>query len=263
MSEEQTGELSGKVIFLTGGGQGIGRECAKAYHRAGAIVAVADINLEAAKDTVERSLGGAGLAVHCDVASGPSVAAAIATTIDHLGKLDAIHNNAAISVPSKPLHETSESQWQRLLDINLKSIYYTTLHGIELLKHSRGCILNTASMVGELGQESHAVYVATKGAVIALTKAMALDYAPFGIRVNAICPAAVWTPLLREWVQEQANPPGAEDFLNHIHALGYCPDGDVVADVAVFLLSDQARFMTGVALPVSGGAELGYRRLGL
>ncbi len=91
-------------------------------------------------------------------------------------------------------------------------------------------------MVGELGQENHAVYVATKGAVIALTKAMALDYAPFGIRVNAICPAAVWTPLLREWVQEQANPAGTEDFLNHIHALGYCPDGDVVADVAVFLL---------------------------
>ena len=115
-------------------------------------------------------------------------------------------------------------------------------------------------MVGELGQENHAAYVATKGAVIALTKAMALDYAPFGIRVNAICPAAVWTPLLREWVQEQPNPAGAEDFLNHIHALGYCPDGDVVADVAVFLLSDQARFMTGVALPVSGGAELGYRR---
>jgi meso-butanediol dehydrogenase / (S,S)-butanediol dehydrogenase / diacetyl reductase len=256
-------ELSGKVIFLTGGGQGIGRECAKAYHRAGAIVALADINLQAAIDTVERSLGGSGLAIHCDVASGPSVQAAIAIALERLGKLDAIHNNAAISVPSKPLHETSEAQWNRLIDINLKSIYYTTLYGIEPLKHSRGVILNTASMVGELGQENHAVYVATKGAVIALTKAMALDYAPFGIRVNAICPAAVWTPLLREWVQEQPNPTGAEDFLNHIHALGYCPDGDVVADVAVFLLSERARFMTGVSLPVSGGAELGYRRLGL
>jgi NAD(P)-dependent dehydrogenase (short-subunit alcohol dehydrogenase family) len=257
-----SGELSGKVIFLTGGGQGIGRECAKAYHRAGAIVAVADINVDAANDTVARSLGGSGLAIQCDVAGGPSVQAAIAATIEHLGKLDAIHNNAAISIPSRPLHETSESQWNRLLDVNLKSIYYTTLYGIEPLKHSRGCILNTASMVGELGQENHAVYVATKGAVIALTKAMALDYAPFGIRVNAICPAAVWTPLLREWVSEQANPAGAEDFLNHIHALGFCPDGDVVADAAVFLLSERARFITGVSLPVSGGAELGYRRLG-
>ena len=179
-----------------------------------------------------------------------------------MGRLDVIHNNAGISSPSKPLHETTDEQWDRVFDINLKSIYYTTLHGIEALKASRGSILNTASMVGLLGQENHAAYVATKGAVIALTKAMALDYAPFGIRVNAICPAAVWTPLLREWVQEQPNPAGAEDFLNHIHALGFCPEGDVVADVAVFLLSDQARFMTGVALPVSGGAELGYRRLG-
>jgi NAD(P)-dependent dehydrogenase (short-subunit alcohol dehydrogenase family) len=116
-------------------------------------------------------------------------------------------------------------------------------------------------MVGFLGQENHAAYVATKGGLISLTKAMALDYAPFGIRVNAICPAAVWTPLLREWVLEQPDPGAAEYFLNHIHALGYCPEGDVVADAAVFLLSDKARFITGVALPVSGGAELGYRKL--
>jgi NAD(P)-dependent dehydrogenase (short-subunit alcohol dehydrogenase family) len=255
-------ELEGQVIFLTGGGQGIGRECAKAYHRAGAIIAVADIDFAAASDTVERSLGGAGLAIECDIALGASVETAIAVTLARLGRIDAIHNNAAISVPSKPLHETSEAQWERLLNVNLKSIYYTTRYGIEALKHSRGAILNTASMVGELGQENHAVYVATKGAVIALTKAMALDYAPFGIRVNAICPAAVWTPLLREWVTEQPNPAEAEDFLNHIHALGYCPDGDVVADAAVFLLSRQARFITGISLPVSGGAELGYRRLG-
>jgi NAD(P)-dependent dehydrogenase (short-subunit alcohol dehydrogenase family) len=255
-------ELDGQVIFLTGGGQGIGRECAKAYHRAGGIVAIADIDLAAATDTVERSLGGVGLAIECDVASAASVQAAIDATLQRLGKIDAIHNNAAISVPSKPLHETTEAQWDRLLDVNVKSIYHTTCCGIEALKHSRGSILNTASMVGELGQENHAAYVATKGAVIALTKAMALDYAPFGIRVNAICPAAVWTPLLREWVAEQPDPAGAEDFLNHIHVLGYCPDGDVVADAAVFLLSRQARFITGIALPVSGGAEIGYRRLG-
>lgn len=255
-------ELGGKVVFVTGGAQGIGRECAKAYAHAGASVAVVDINAEAAHDTVERLLNGAGLAVQCDVADGESVRVAIATTLQRLGRIDAIHNNAGISTPSRPLHETTEQQWDRMFAINLKSIYLTTLHGIEPLKHSRGCILNTASLVGVLGQENHAAYVATKGAVIALTKAMALDYAPFGVRVNAICPAAVWTPLLREWVQEQPNPIGAEDFLNHIHVLGYCPDGDVVADAAVFLLSERARFITGVALPVSGGAELGYRRVG-
>jgi NAD(P)-dependent dehydrogenase (short-subunit alcohol dehydrogenase family) len=114
-------------------------------------------------------------------------------------------------------------------------------------------------MVGLIGQSNHAAYVATKGGMISLTKAMALDYAPFGVRVNAICPAAVWTPLLREWVNEQACPSDASNALDNLHALGFCPEGDVIADAAVFLLSDHARFITGCALPVSGGAELGYR----
>src|SRR5262249_35035420 len=128
------------------------------------------------------------------------------------------------------------------------------------LKRSSGCILNTASLVGTIGQANHAAYVASKGALIALTKAMALDYAPFGIRVNAICPAGVWTPMLGEWAREQPDPGTIRSYLDHIHALGYCPAGDVVGDAAVFLVSDHARFMTGCILPVSGGAELGYRR---
>ncbi|MBE2239433.1 MAG: SDR family oxidoreductase [Caldilineaceae bacterium] len=256
------GELSGKVIFLTGGAQGIGRECAIAYARAGATVAIADINPDVAQATVADDLRDAGLALQCDVADAASVQAAISQTLARCGRLDAIHNNAAISGPSKPLHETTGEQWDQLFAVNVKSIYHTTLHGLAALKASRGCILSTASMVGALGQENHAAYVATKGALIALTKAMALDYAPFGIRVNALSPAAVWTPLLRQWVQDQPNPVATEDFLNHIHALGFCPEGDVVADVAVFLLSARARFITGVTLPVSGGAELGYRRLG-
>ena len=254
-------ELSGKVIFLTGGGQGIGRECAKAYAQAGAIVVVVDINRDAAHSTVAELTGAGHLALLCDVASATSVATAMQTTLAQCGRLDAIHNNAAISGPAKPVHETTDAQWDQLFAVNVKSVYYTTCYGIEALKASRGCILNTASMVGSLGQENHAAYVATKGALISLTKAMALDYAHFHVRVNGISPAAVWTPLLRQWVLDQPNPTETEDFLNHIHALGYCPDGDVVADVAVFLLSDRARFMTGVTLPVSGGAELGYRRL--
>jgi NAD(P)-dependent dehydrogenase (short-subunit alcohol dehydrogenase family) len=256
-----SGDLEGKVIFVTGGGQGIGRECSGAYAREGAIPVIADIDLAAAITAVEEVTGGVGHAIHCDVGSAISVQAAIQETLERFDRLDAIHNNAGLSSPSKPLHETSEEQWDRVININLRSIYYTTRYGIDALKTSRGSILNTASMVALLGQENHAAYVATKGAVISLTKAMALDYAPFGMRVNAICPAAVWTPLLREWVQEQPNPASAEYFLNHIHALGYCPQGDVVADVAVFLLSDKARFITGVSLPVAGGAELGYRKL--
>jgi NAD(P)-dependent dehydrogenase (short-subunit alcohol dehydrogenase family) len=96
--------------------------------------------------------------------------------------------------------------------------------------------------------------------MIALTKSMALDYAPFGIRVNAVCPAGVWTPTLTKWCSEQPDPTAIHSYLDQIHALGYCPHGDVIADAAVFLLSQKARFITGCILPVSGGAELGYRR---
>jgi NAD(P)-dependent dehydrogenase (short-subunit alcohol dehydrogenase family) len=174
--------------------------------------------------------------------------------------LDGIHNNAGVSSPSKALHETTEAEWDRLHHTNLKSVYWTTHCGIHHLMKQGGAILNTASMVGMIGQSDHAAYVATKGGMIALTKAMALDYAPHKIRVNAICPAGVWTPLLKRWASEQSEPSAIGDYLNRIHALGYCPEPDVIADASAFLLSDQARFITGCALPVSGGAELGYRR---
>ena len=252
-------ELKGKVIFLTGGARGIGRACSTGYAQAGATVVIADIEDQLAHEAAAELPPGAGLMLHCDVSSAQSVQAAVQSTLDRFGRIDVVHNNAGVSSPSKPLDETSEEQWDRLFAVNLKSIFFTTCAALEALKASRGCILNTASMVGLLGQENHAAYVATKGAIIALTKAMALDYAPAGIRVNAICPAAIWTPLLRQWVQEQPDPCNAEDFLNQIHVLGYCPNGDVVADAAVFLVSDRARFITGLAMPVSGGAELGYR----
>jgi meso-butanediol dehydrogenase/(S,S)-butanediol dehydrogenase/diacetyl reductase len=253
-------ELANQVIFLTGGGQGIGRECALAYAREGASVIIADINTAAAENVVTELEGGNHLAVTCEVSNRASVDAAIKAALEHYGRLDAVHNNAGISAPSKPVHETTEDEWDRLQSVNLKSVYLTTCAAIDALKASKGSILNTASMVGVMGQSNHAAYVATKGGMIALTKAMALDYAPFGIRVNAVCPAGVYTPLLREWVSQQPDPAKMATYLNDIHALGYCPEGDVIADAAVFLLSKRARFMTGAIVPVSGGAELGYRR---
>jgi meso-butanediol dehydrogenase/(S,S)-butanediol dehydrogenase/diacetyl reductase len=111
--------------------------------------------------------------------------------------------------------------------VNLKSIFWTTRAAVAELKQSRGAILNTASMVGLIGQANHAAYVATKGAMISLTKSMALDYAPFGIRVNAVCPAGVWTPMLEHWAREQADENAIRGYLDAIHALGYCPSGDV------------------------------------
>jgi meso-butanediol dehydrogenase/(S,S)-butanediol dehydrogenase/diacetyl reductase len=251
--------LDDKVVFLTGAASGIGRECALACVREGASVVVADVDGVKARQTAAE-LGECALAVECDVADGVAVQRAVAAALERFGKIDAVHNNAGISTPSKPLDETTEEEWDRLLSVNLKSLFWTTRAALPALKQSRGTILNTASMVGLIGQANHAAYTATKGAMIALTKSMALDYAPFGIRVNAICPAGVWTPMLEEWAAQQADPAGIHTYLDQIHTLGYCPHGDVIGDAAVFLLSERARFITGCILPVSGGAELGYRR---
>jgi meso-butanediol dehydrogenase / (S,S)-butanediol dehydrogenase / diacetyl reductase len=253
------GLLAGKVILVTGGADGIGRECALGYAREGAHVVIADIHPDKARQTASE-LAQAGLAIRCDAADPGSVQRAVEASIGQFARLDAVHNNAGLSSPSKPLHETTEDEWDRLLVVNLKSVFLTTRFAFGALAASKGCILNTASMVGLIGQVNHAAYVASKGGMISLTKAMALDYAPLGIRVNAICPAGVWTPMLRAWATEQPDPPAIEDYLDRIHALGYCPKPDVVADAAIFLLSDMARFITGCILPVSGGAELGYRR---
>lgn len=253
------GELAEKIIVLTGGGNGIGAECAAAYAREGARVAILDRDLLAAQNTA-KTIGDRCFALRADVADGPSVEAAMAEVLRRFGRIDAVHNNAGIATPSLPLHKTSEADWDLLQSVNVKSVYWTTRFAFPALVASQGSILNTASVVGLIGQSNHAAYVASKGAMISLTRAMAVDYAPFSIRVNAVCPAGVWTPTLERWCAEQPNPAETRHNLDRIHPLGPCPHGDVVADVAVFLLSHRARFMTGCIVPVSGGAELGYRR---
>lgn len=251
--------LSNKVIVVTGGASGIGYECVKAYISEGARVAVLDVQ----RQTMERlgaEPGNADLYLSCDVSDEAQVKTAIAQVERHYGRIDCIHNNAGIATPAKPLHETTVGEWQALMQVNLFSIYLTTRYGLAALQQSKGCIINTSSMVGSIGQANHAVYTATKGAVDALTKSMALDYAAYGIRVNAVAPAGVWTPLLREWAAMQPDTAGTETYLDGIHALGYCPEADVIADACVFLVSEKARFITGCILPVGGGAELGYKR---
>lgn len=251
--------LKDKIIFLTGGSDGIGYECAKKYATEGAKVIIV-ANQKEAVNEVASELGSEHLGIFCDISNPEDVKNAVAETLNKFHHIDAIHNNAGIAEPSKSLHETSDEEWDRLMNINLKGIFHTVRYGFEALKQSKGCILNTSSIVGEMGQEIHAVYTATKGGINALTKSMALDYAKYDIRVNAVAPAGVWTPMLRAWSSEQPNVATIENYLDEIHPLGYCPEGDVVADACAFLLSEQAKFITGCILPVTGGAELGYRR---
>jgi len=254
------GLLQDRVIFLTGGSVGIGWDCAQAYAREGARVVVVARGEAAVAGAVAR-LGDGHMGLCCDVSRDEDVRRAISATLERYGKVDAVHNNAGIGTPSKPLHETTDEEWDAVFSINLKSVLHTTRHSFDALKESKGSILNTSSLVGVIGQETHAAYTASKGGMNTLTKSMALDYARFGVRVNAVCPAGTWTPMLRDWCAQQPNPSGIEHYLDAIHPLGYCPEGDVIADACVFLLSDKARFVTGHIMHVSGGAELGYRRI--
>lgn len=251
--------LEDKIIFLTGGTAGIGLACAEAYVEAGAKVFFLGIDAEEVEAT-KVLLGTKHWGICADVANEDNMAAAMRAVITRYGRIDVIHNNAGVASPSKPLHSTDETEWNTLMDVNVKSILLTTKYGYPHLKETMGCILNTGSLVGAIGQENHAAYAATKGAINALTKSMAIDYAKDNIRVNSVLPAAVRTATLQHWITEQDNPESMNRFLEDIHVLGYCPYGDVIADACVFLVSDKARFITGVNLPVSGGAELGYRR---
>lgn len=251
--------LQDKIIFLTGGSGGIGWDCARAYAAEGAKVVIAAHHKEAVVKAAAK-LGAEHLGIFCDVSHETEVEAAIKQTLARYGKLDAVHNNAGIATPSKPVHTTTDAEWDALFNVNLRSILYTTRYAFDALAASKGSILNTSSLVGVIGQEIHAAYTATKGGMNALTKSMALDYTKHGIRVNAVCPAGAWTPMLRQWCAEQPDPNSTERYLNQIHPLGYCPEGDAIADACVFLLSDKARFITGHLMHVSGGAELGYRR---
>jgi meso-butanediol dehydrogenase/(S,S)-butanediol dehydrogenase/diacetyl reductase len=252
--------LNNKVIFLTGGTEGIGFECAKLYHKSGARLSIISDSAESIEQATAK-LPGDVLFIRADVSLATDMKEAIAETVNKYGQIDVIHNNAGISNPSKAAHETTEEEWDRLFNVNVKGVYNTVRFGINELKKTKGTILNTSSLVGDIGQEIHAAYSATKGAINALTKSMALDYAYYGIRVNAVAPAGVWTPMLRAWSKQQPDPSKVENYLDEIHPLGYCPEGDVVAEACLFLISEGARFITGCILPVSGGAELGYRRL--
>jgi NAD(P)-dependent dehydrogenase (short-subunit alcohol dehydrogenase family) len=254
-----------KVVLITGGASGIGEVSASLFASEGANVVIADRNEEEAsllaiELTVKypATIGiPRAVAIRTDVSQEADVTSLLEQVRQLYGRLDVLYNNASIIMP-KRIEDIESQDFDRLIAVNLKGVYLMIKHSLPLLRASMGTIVNMASLNGLTGQRNNPIYAASKGGIIAMTKSLALDLAPDGIRVNAICPAGVSTPLLEAWTAQQEDPAATVQLLNDMHPLGRPATSAEVAQAVMFLASEKASFITGVALPVEGGASLGY-----
>lgn len=250
-------KLKNKVAIVTGGAKGIGAGITRAFVKEGAFVVVADIDEKAGAKIVTELGGDQTACAKTNVAVSPEVQRLIETTVQSRGRLDIVVNNAGYHI-SKNVEQTSEQEWERIINTNLKSTFLCSKYAIPHLRTTKGCIINISSMVGLVGQSNAGAYSASKGGQIAMTKGMALDFARDGIRVNAICPGWVQTPLVEDWFNQQKDPEAARRYIYSVHPLGRIAGLEEIGRAAVFLASNDASFITGVALPVEGAVTLGY-----
>jgi NAD(P)-dependent dehydrogenase (short-subunit alcohol dehydrogenase family) len=248
--------LAGKTAVITGASTGIGRACALRFAREGARLVLADRQVaeaESLQSEIERA-GGICTVVEADVARRADSERAINMCVERYGSIDILFCNAGITLP-KQLHESEDDEIERLLQVNLLGIVYAARHAIPrmLAQPSGGTMLFTASKTGLVAQTDSPVYCASKGAVVMLAKALALDYATKGIRVNALCPGIIETPMLRQFADSRPDPAAAWASYTTAQPMGRLGTADECADAALWLVSDEASFITGVALPVDGG----------
>lgn len=241
--------LEGKAAIITGGGSGFGAGIARRFAQEGAQVIIADINLDAARSVAE-DVGG--VAHQVDVAQNDSVSDMARAAIGAFGQVDILVNNAGITHLPQAMEEVSEDDFDRVLAVNAKSVYLTARHLVGHMKsHNAGVILNVASTAGVSPRPNLNWYNASKGWMITATRAMAVELAPFGIRVNAINPVAGETPLLKSFMGGDT-PEMREKFLATI-PLGRFSTPEDMANAALFLCSDEASMITGIAMEVDGG----------
>ncbi len=248
-----------QVALVTGAAKGIGKGCALVLAQHGFQIAVADLDEPAGEATAAQigSLGVQSRFVRCDVSQHEQVKDLIASVVESFGRLDILINNAGYHI-SKSVEQTSEQEWDYIINTNLKSVFLCSKYAIPHLRKTRGTIVNMSSMVGLVGQPNAGAYSATKGGIIAMTKGMALDLASDGIRVNCICPGWVQTPLVEDWFGQQPDPEGARKYIYGQHPLGRISTIEEIGRAALFLCSEESSSVTGVALPVDGGVTLGY-----
>jgi NAD(P)-dependent dehydrogenase (short-subunit alcohol dehydrogenase family) len=247
------GWFTGKVALVTGAGSGIGRASALTFAREGARVVVADVVVEGGEETVNliRNTGGEAVFVKADVSQAAEVEALINAAVVTYGRLDCAHNNAGIAGKALTLADDTEENWDRIMAINLKGVWLCMKYEIpQMLKQGGGAIVNTASDAGLIGVRRGGAYVASKHGVVGLTKTAALEYAKAGIRVNAVCPGPIDTPMLQRGASRR---PQIIERMVAAQPGGRLGQPEEIAEAAVWLCSDEASFVTGLPMPVDGG----------
>ncbi len=254
----QPQSYAGKVAFISGGANGIGRATALAFARAGASVAVVDIAADEVAEVVKEieAAGGTALGVHCDVSKSEDIKAALAKTVKAFGGLDIAFNNAGVEQPMIPLVEIEEDAFDRLVAIDLRGVYLAMKYQIPLMKQrGGGCIVNTSSGAGVVGIKGQAAYVAVKHAVVGISKSVALEAIGDNIRVNALCPGVIATPMILDRVSGGTEE-GKKQMEGH-EPIGRLGQPEEIAAAVLYMCSDLAAFMVGHAMVVDGGQTAG------
>lgn len=246
------GMLDNKVALITGAASGIGRECAIALAREGAKIVVSDVAENGGNETVQmvKDAGSDAIFVKTDVANPEEVEALVQKAVDQFGGLHIAVNNAGISGEPSMTADYSIEGWQKVIDINLSGVFYGVKYQIPaMLNSGGGSIINMASILGAVGFATAPAYVAAKHGVVGLTQTAALEYSAQGVRINAVGPGFIRTPLISDLEEDEAS----NDMLVSLHPLGRLGEPEEVAALVLWLASDQASFVTGAYYPVDGG----------
>lgn len=248
--------LNGKVAAITGAALGLGKATALRMAEEGAAVAVLDM-LDAEGEALAERLRAAGRRAaywRCDVSREAEVRDTLAAVVERFGRLDILVNNAGVAGPDKPTHELTEAEWDRVQAVNVKGVFFCTKHAVPALKAAGGgAIINLSSIYGLVGAPDVPPYHASKGAVRLMTKTDALIYAPDRIRVNSIHPGFIWTPMVESHLSSKGDLEEGRKAAAALHPLGHLGEPDDIAWGAVYLASDEARFVTGSELVIDGG----------
>ena len=255
------GRLQDKVVILTGGTSGIGKASAQLFARDGATVVIGARSEDAGREIVaaiEQDGRGKGLFVKTDVAQPEQVEHLVQQTLSRFGRVDVLYANSGV-FPGGTAPGTSLETWRLAIDVNLAGQFFLAKFGIPALIQTGGkVIIFTASELGTVGATATVAYCAAKGGVINMTRAVAIDCAPHGIRVNCLCPGPVETPMLREWINADPNPQKLEQTQKVPVLLKRFGTPEEIAEVALFLASDASSFMTGAVIVADGGATAWY-----